>query len=82
MLARLRTLKTILRDAYDKGAMVDDRSRECTEYVRPRVVIPDLAHLKQALAVADDKVTPAPLDGPTPASAPRPAFGRPSYALS
>ncbi|MFI0037248.1 MULTISPECIES: tyrosine-type recombinase/integrase [Streptomyces] len=50
----LRTLKAILRDAYDKGAMADDpvKGVQEPEYVRQRVVIPDLAYLKQALAVA------------------------------
>jgi integrase len=52
----LRTLKAILRDAYDKGAMADDpvKGVQEPEYVRRRVVIPDLACLKQALAVAGD----------------------------
>ncbi|MFC8394016.1 hypothetical protein [Streptomyces sp. NPDC057238] len=52
----LRTLKAILRDAYDKGAMADDPVKGVyePEYVRERAVIPDLAHLKQALAVAGD----------------------------
>jgi integrase len=52
----LRTLKAILRDAYDKGAMTDDpiKGVQEPEYVRQRVVIPELAHLKQALAVAGD----------------------------
>ncbi|MFE2456732.1 hypothetical protein [Streptomyces sp. NPDC059402] len=52
----LRILKTILRDAYDKGAMADDpvKGVQEPEYVRERVVIPTLAYVKQALAVAGD----------------------------
>ncbi|MFC9463190.1 tyrosine-type recombinase/integrase [Streptomyces coelicoflavus] len=52
----LRTLKAILRDAYDKVAMADDpvKGVQEPEYVRQKVVIPDLAYLKQALAVAGD----------------------------
>lgn len=52
----LRTLKAIPRDAYDKGAMAGDpvKGVQKPEYVRQRVVIPDLAYLKQALAVACD----------------------------
>jgi hypothetical protein len=50
----LRTLKAILRDAYDKRAMADDPVKGVQEHVRQRVVIPDLAYLKQALAVAGD----------------------------
>ncbi|MFE1292753.1 tyrosine-type recombinase/integrase [Streptomyces sp. NPDC058751] len=52
----LQTLKAILRDAYDKGAMGDDPMRgvQKPEYVRGKVVIPTLAYLKQALAVAGD----------------------------
>jgi hypothetical protein len=52
----LRTLKAILRDAHDKGAMADDPVKGVyePEYVREGAVIPDLAHLKQALAVAGD----------------------------
>lgn len=52
----LRTLKAILRDAYDKEAMADDpvkRVRE-PEYVRQKVVIPSLPYVKQAQAVAGD----------------------------
>ncbi|MGW0883413.1 hypothetical protein [Streptomyces sp. NPDC002671] len=52
----LRTLKATLRDAHDKGAMADDpvKGVQEPEYVRQRVVVPDLAHVKQALAVAGD----------------------------
>ncbi|MEV5811072.1 tyrosine-type recombinase/integrase [Streptomyces mutabilis] len=51
-----RILKTILRDAYDKGAMADDpvKGVQEPEYVREGVVIPALAYVKQALAVAGD----------------------------
>ncbi|MFD5314552.1 tyrosine-type recombinase/integrase [Streptomyces ardesiacus] len=52
----LRALKAILRDAYDKGAMADDpvRGVQEPEYVRQRVVIPDLAYVRRALAVAGE----------------------------
>ncbi|MGW8359554.1 tyrosine-type recombinase/integrase [Streptomyces wedmorensis] len=51
-----RVLKTILRDAYAKGAMVDDpvKGVQEPEYVRGTVAIPSLAYLKQALTVADE----------------------------
>ncbi|MFI5480849.1 hypothetical protein ACIBAB_17210 [Streptomyces rubiginosohelvolus] len=50
-----RVLKTILRDAYVKGAMVDDPVKEVQEpeYVRGTVVIPSLAYVTKALTVAD-----------------------------
>ncbi|MFJ6859044.1 tyrosine-type recombinase/integrase [Streptomyces werraensis] len=51
-----RILKTILRDAFDKGAMADDpvKGVQEPEYVRERVVIPSLEYVKQALVVAGD----------------------------
>ncbi|MFF9344411.1 tyrosine-type recombinase/integrase [Streptomyces sp. NPDC014773] len=51
-----RVLKTILRDAYAKGAMADDpvKGVQDPEYVREQVVIPSLAYVKKALAVADE----------------------------
>ncbi|GGL65616.1 hypothetical protein GCM10010129_06460 [Streptomyces fumigatiscleroticus] len=51
-----RTLKMILRDAYDKRAMADDpvKGVQEPEYVREKVVIPTLAYVKQALGVAGD----------------------------
>ncbi|WP_443334066.1 hypothetical protein [Streptomyces sp. CB02261] len=51
-----RVLKTILRDAYAKGAMADDpvRGVQEPEYVRGTVVIPSLAYVTKALTVADD----------------------------
>jgi integrase len=51
-----RTLKAILRDAYGKGAMVDDPAKgvQEPEYVREKVVIPSLPYVKKALAVADE----------------------------
>ncbi|MGB8943708.1 MAG: tyrosine-type recombinase/integrase [Streptomyces sp.] len=51
-----RVLKTILRDAHDKGAMAEDpvKGVQEPEYVRQKVVIPSLKYLKQALAVADE----------------------------
>jgi integrase len=51
-----RTLKSILRDAYGKGAMADDpvKGVQEPEYVREKVVIPSLAYVKKALAVADE----------------------------
>ncbi|MFF5532473.1 hypothetical protein ACFY71_08305 [Streptomyces cinerochromogenes] len=41
----LRTLKAILRDAYDKGAMADDpvKGVQEPEYARQRVVIPEVS---------------------------------------
>ncbi|MFF8506958.1 tyrosine-type recombinase/integrase [Streptomyces sp. NPDC015492] len=51
-----RVLKTILRDAYAKGAMADDpvKGVQEPEYVREQVVIPSLAYVKKALAAADE----------------------------
>ncbi|CAL9374512.1 tyrosine-type recombinase/integrase [Streptomyces sp. enrichment culture] len=51
-----RILKTILRDAFDKGAMADDpvKGVQEPEYVREKVVIPPLEYVKQALAAAGD----------------------------
>ncbi|MFE2010454.1 tyrosine-type recombinase/integrase [Streptomyces sp. NPDC059491] len=51
-----RVLKTILRDAYAKGAMADDpvKGVQEPEYVRGAVAIPSLAYVKKALAVADE----------------------------
>ncbi|WP_328500290.1 site-specific integrase [Streptomyces sp. NBC_00457] len=51
-----RTLKAILRDAYGKGAMVDDPAKgvQEPEYVREKVVIPSLDYVGKALAVADE----------------------------
>ncbi|MEW1927203.1 tyrosine-type recombinase/integrase [Streptomyces sp. NPDC088360] len=51
-----RTLKTILRDAHDKGAMAEDPVKGVQEpaYVREKVTVPTLAYVKQALAVAGD----------------------------
>ncbi|KOG11602.1 MULTISPECIES: tyrosine-type recombinase/integrase [Streptomyces] len=51
-----RVLKTILRDAYDKGAMADDpvKGVQEPEYVRGMVVIPSLDYVTKALAVADE----------------------------
>ncbi|MET9658710.1 hypothetical protein [Streptomyces sp. NPDC006510] len=45
-----RVLKTILRDAYDKGAIADDpvKGVQEPEYVREKVVIPTLAYVKRA----------------------------------
>ncbi|MFD7553241.1 tyrosine-type recombinase/integrase [Streptomyces sp. NPDC059835] len=50
-----RTLKSILRDAYDKGAMAEDpvKGVQDPEYVRDKVVIPTLGYITKALAVAD-----------------------------
>ncbi|MCF3181771.1 tyrosine-type recombinase/integrase family protein [Streptomyces polychromogenes] len=50
-----RTLKSILRDAYDKGAMAEDpvKGVQDPEYVRSKVVIPKLDYITKALAVAD-----------------------------
>ncbi|WP_338491750.1 tyrosine-type recombinase/integrase [Streptomyces sp. SJL17-4] len=50
-----RVLKTILRDAYAKGAMADDpvKGVQEPEYVREQVAIPSLTYVKRALAVAD-----------------------------
>ncbi|MFJ5830587.1 tyrosine-type recombinase/integrase [Streptomyces sp. NPDC093089] len=51
-----RVLKTILRDAYTKGAMADDpvKGVQEPEYVRAMVAIPSLAYVTKALAVADE----------------------------
>ncbi|MFB6832901.1 hypothetical protein [Streptomyces hydrogenans] len=51
-----RVLKTILRDAYAKGAMTDDpvKGVQEPEYVREQVAIPSLAYVKKALSVADE----------------------------
>ncbi|MFJ6894919.1 tyrosine-type recombinase/integrase [Streptomyces hokutonensis] len=51
-----RTLKTILRDAYGKGAMAEDpvKGAQEPEYVRQTVVIPTLAYLQEALTTAGD----------------------------
>ncbi|MEW9514632.1 tyrosine-type recombinase/integrase [Streptomyces bacillaris] len=51
-----RVLKTILRDAYAKGAMADDpvKGIQEPEYVRSTVAIPSLAYVTKALAVADE----------------------------
>ncbi|MFC8266900.1 tyrosine-type recombinase/integrase [Streptomyces cinereoruber] len=51
-----RVLKTILRDAYAKGAMADDpvKGVQEPEYVREQVTIPSLAYVKKALTVADE----------------------------
>ncbi|MFB7075873.1 hypothetical protein [Streptomyces sp. NPDC056290] len=45
-----RVLKTILRDAYGKGAMADDpvKGVQEPEYVREKVVIPPLTYVKKA----------------------------------
>ncbi|MFI1658194.1 tyrosine-type recombinase/integrase [Streptomyces sp. NPDC020472] len=53
-----RILKTILRDAYAKGALVDDpvQGVQEPEYVREQVAIPSLAYVKKALVVADEKL--------------------------
>ncbi|MET8112770.1 tyrosine-type recombinase/integrase [Streptomyces prasinus] len=53
-----RILKTILRDAYDKGAMADDpvKGIQEPEYVREQVVIPSLAYVKKPLVVADERL--------------------------
>ncbi|MEF9886654.1 tyrosine-type recombinase/integrase [Streptomyces sp. P9-A4] len=51
-----RALKTILRDAYAKGAMADDpvKGVQEPEYVREKVAIPSLAYVKRALLIADE----------------------------
>ncbi|WP_229911420.1 tyrosine-type recombinase/integrase [Streptomyces aurantiogriseus] len=51
-----RTLKAILRDAYDKGAMAEDpvKGVQEPEYVRERVVIPSLVYVKKALSAAHE----------------------------
>ncbi|WP_327725390.1 tyrosine-type recombinase/integrase [Streptomyces europaeiscabiei] len=51
-----RALKTVLRDAYAKGAMADDpvKGVQEPEYVRQKVAIPSLAYVKKALLVADE----------------------------
>ncbi|GGU99687.1 hypothetical protein GCM10010275_43270 [Streptomyces litmocidini] len=48
-----RAPKTILRDAYGKGAMADDpvKGIQEPEYVRGTVVVPFLDHVKKALVV-------------------------------
>ncbi|GGL65842.1 integrase [Streptomyces fumigatiscleroticus] len=49
-------VERFLKDAYDKRAMADDpvKGVQEPEYVREKVVIPTLAYVKQALAVAGD----------------------------
>ncbi|MDF9808217.1 integrase [Streptomyces sp. HB372] len=51
-----RVLKTVLRDAYAKGAMADDpvKGVQEPEYVRGTVAIPSLAYVTKALTVADE----------------------------
>ncbi|WP_230883169.1 site-specific integrase [Streptomyces venezuelae] len=51
-----RFLKTILRDAYTKGAMADDpvKGVQEPEYVRAQVAIPSLAYVTKALLVAEE----------------------------
>ncbi|MGP3756794.1 tyrosine-type recombinase/integrase [Streptomyces sp. IBSNAI001] len=51
-----RALKSILRDAYDKGAMAEDpvKGVQEPEYVRERVAIPSLAYVAKALRAADE----------------------------
>ncbi|MCX4775076.1 tyrosine-type recombinase/integrase [Streptomyces sp. NBC_01285] len=51
-----RTLKAILRDAFDKGAMVYDpvKGVQEPEYVPQKVVVPTLAYVQQALDAAGD----------------------------
>jgi integrase len=51
-----RTLKAILRDSFDKGAMVHDpvKGVQEPEYVPQKVVVPTLAYVQQALDVAGD----------------------------
>ncbi|GGY55333.1 hypothetical protein GCM10010299_72080 [Streptomyces tanashiensis] len=51
-----RTLKTILRDAYAKGAMADDpvKGVQEPEYVRGTVAIPSLGYVTKALTVTDE----------------------------
>lgn len=53
-----RTLKSILRDAYGKGAMADDpvKGVQDPEYVPAKVVIPPLDYITKVLAVADAKL--------------------------
>ncbi|MFB7365929.1 hypothetical protein [Streptomyces hydrogenans] len=53
-----RVLKTILRDAYAKGAMADDpvKGVQEPEYVREEVAIPSLAYVTKALLVADEEL--------------------------
>ncbi|MFC5156500.1 site-specific integrase [Streptomyces amakusaensis] len=50
-----RALKTLLRDAYSKGAMADDpvKGVQDPEYVRKVVAIPTLEYITKALSVAD-----------------------------
>nr|WP_234315827.1 hypothetical protein [Streptomyces sp. NRRL F-5527] len=52
----LRTLTSILRDAYDKGAMADDpvKGVQEPEYVREKAVMSSLAYVKRALGGAGD----------------------------
>ena len=51
-----RVLKTILLDAYAKGAIADDpvKGVQEPEYVREQVAIPSLAYVTKALTVADE----------------------------
>lgn len=51
-----RVLKTILRDAYAKGAVAYDpvKGVQEPEYVREQVAIPSLAYVTKALVVADE----------------------------
>ncbi|WP_375061374.1 tyrosine-type recombinase/integrase [Streptomyces carpaticus] len=51
-----RTLNSILRDAYAKGAMASDpvKGVQAPEYVRDKVAIPTLDYVKKALEVADE----------------------------
>ncbi|MGW5679918.1 tyrosine-type recombinase/integrase [Streptomyces sp. NPDC003860] len=53
-----RTLKSILRDAYGKGAMPDDpvKGVQEAEYVREKVVVPSISYVKKALTAADEDV--------------------------
>ncbi|MFE3519135.1 tyrosine-type recombinase/integrase [Streptomyces sp. NPDC059166] len=51
-----RTLKAILRDSFDKGAMAHDpvKGVQEPEYVRQKVVVPTLAYMRKALDAAGD----------------------------
>ncbi|SFD64591.1 Site-specific recombinase XerD [Streptomyces aidingensis] len=51
-----RVLKSLLRDAYEKGAMADDpvKGVQDPEYVPKTVVIPTLEYITKALTVADE----------------------------
>ncbi|MGW6900822.1 tyrosine-type recombinase/integrase [Streptomyces sp. NPDC054919] len=51
-----RALKSILRDAYEKGAMADDpvKGVQEPEYTPDRVVIPTLGYIEKALVAADE----------------------------